>query len=1735
MLKKTLLLYLIVSVIFTGFGTIPGLNVGIAAADELIDRDVPDWQIGGNAQGDYTLDRSTVHSGTYSLRLNNLTPYTDNTYYYAAQSVQVKPNTTYELSVWVKADNALIVWFGGGPGWNQRNYVALSVDVPLSYDWKKETLQYTTGQDETTFDFRINLDSTVENVWFDDISMVEAGTTNNVIKSGDFEKNRLPDVTSSQQVGEVLSGTELQLNNAVAETTIYFTTDGSDPRTSETSAVYTQPISITKTTTIKAYATKTDSSDSQVSSFDYWIVDHDVPEWGFGGNAQGDYTLDRSTVHSGTYSLRLNNLTPYTDNTYYYAAQSVQVKPNTTYELSAWVKADNALIVWFGGGPGWNQRNYVALSADVPLSYDWKKETLQYTTGQDETTFDFRIHLDSTVENVWFDDISMVAAGTTVNVIKNGDFELKPLPDVTSNQPSGKVALGTEVQLTNTVAGAEIYYTTDGSDPRTSENPLVYEDPITITKTMTIKAYATKVDSLDSRVTSFDYLIFDNSFIDRDIPGWEDIGGPAQGEYTLDKSIVHGGIYSLRLSNKSSVAPNVYYAVPQLVKVKPNTNYKISLWAKAVNASNIWFGGGPGWGLRKSLATEQETYDWKREEISYTTGPDETEFGFRIAIDGKTEFIWLDDISMIAAGTTDNLIKNGDFELKYLPYVTSNQQWGKVPQGTQVQLTNKVAEAKIYYTTDGSDPRTSTNKTLYEQPISITNSMTIKAYATTSDSLESEVSSFEYWIGTGADPATIINDPLSSMLALNMHGPANSVRLDLAKAEGFGWVRTDLHWEDVEQTIGNYNWAYYDIIVNRAAARGMRVLFVVSYGNAIYPTDVNTNNAPSTQEAVDGFAKFAKAAAAHFKGTGTQFEIYNEPENFGPLTPEQYASLCEAASAAIHEADPSAFVVSAGTGMFNYAYLDEMLKAGLGDIDAVGVHSYWMDVWNQEGDRNTYPEAVFDHTHNWRDMYQKYLPSMNIAYMTEQGVNLDIDTQGDQHKKAYLITRMFLAQWMAGYKFICYYADGAAEWSLFDNDDNGQIPRANTAIQKLTVLSASHDFTDFSLPDDSTGFYTLTLTGSSTVQAVWLAKGASNTYHVPLGSTATDMYGNPVTLTNNGIDLSVNMTEDSGVYYFTLNGPAPTPTLQPVLTSLSNDDASITYGGTWSPSNGHGSFAGIFSGHYSDKYKSSNIANNYYEVKFSGNRAKIFGERYVNYGLADVYLDGELKTTVDLFHNFPLRQTLYFDTGRLDSGDHTLKIVARGEKGGFSSDYYIGLDKVVIYNDGTPVTDKTALVTAINNANILISSKTVGTAVGNVPQTAHDALQSAIDAASDVNNNASATQAEIDGQITILASATTSFNAAIIKSSNSTTTPTDNSGGGNQGNTNVVTVENGKAVVKLDSKQTTISVPLIEIGDRPLQVQAGSVIVNIDQVLLSALRKQAGVEAGTTIEVQIKPVSETGGTNASPQGAAAHIKVAGQVYEISILLKKSDGSTIEVKQVNGSVEITLPYDAKGVDEELLGIYYYNETTKQWEYVGGQLNSSAQTLTVKLQHLSKYAVLEFNKMFSDVPATHWAARTLQVLAAKHVVNGVSDSLFQPEGDTTRAEFVALLVRALNLPASEEVKVFKDVKSDEWYAGSVQATVKAGIVSGVSVDRFAPNAPITRAEMAVLIARALGLKDDANVNAGFADSEDIPVWAVPAAAALKQLGIIQGKGQNRFDPKANATRAEAAKLILAVINH
>jgi hypothetical protein len=172
-------------------------------------------------------------------------------------------------------------------------------------------------------------------------------------------------------------------------------------------------------------------------------------------------------------------------------------------------------------------------------------------------------------------------------------------------------------------------------------------------------------------------------------------------------------------------------------------------------------------------------------------------------------------------------------------------------------------------------------------------------------------------------------------------------------------------------------------------------------------------------------------------------------------------------------------------------------------------------------------------------------------------------------------------------------------------------------------------------------------------------------------------------------------------------------------------------------------------------------------------------------------------------------------------------------------------------------------------------------------------------------------------------------------------------------------------------------------------------------------------------------------------------------------------------------------------------------------------------------------------FRDI-RNHWAREAIEEAVAMGMVTGYPDGTFKPDGEVTRAEFTAMLMRVIDSSeVSGETLEFQDLASiPEWARPFIAAAVAERIVSGYEDGTFRSSNSITRAEMAVMITKAAALTQEVNVLA-FADTGDIPDWAQSAVAAAVEAGLIQGKGGNRFEPLNNATRAEAVSLILRMV--
>lgn len=178
----------------------------------------------------------------------------------------------------------------------------------------------------------------------------------------------------------------------------------------------------------------------------------------------------------------------------------------------------------------------------------------------------------------------------------------------------------------------------------------------------------------------------------------------------------------------------------------------------------------------------------------------------------------------------------------------------------------------------------------------------------------------------------------------------------------------------------------------------------------------------------------------------------------------------------------------------------------------------------------------------------------------------------------------------------------------------------------------------------------------------------------------------------------------------------------------------------------------------------------------------------------------------------------------------------------------------------------------------------------------------------------------------------------------------------------------------------------------------------------------------------------------------------------------------------------------------------------------------------------------DKKFADIQG-HWAENEITAMANKGIVSGVSDNLFEPDRNITRAEFTKLLSTAFGLTADGSIdKTFTDVSDDSWYHDYVMAAYINGVADGYG-DMFMPDADITREQSAVMITRMYKkyfeelAGGDAEV---FSDYDEISSWALPDIEVALNEGLIYGVSDTELAPQKSLSRAEAVVMLYRALN-
>lgn len=202
--------------------------------------------------------------------------------------------------------------------------------------------------------------------------------------------------------------------------------------------------------------------------------------------------------------------------------------------------------------------------------------------------------------------------------------------------------------------------------------------------------------------------------------------------------------------------------------------------------------------------------------------------------------------------------------------------------------------------------------------------------------------------------------------------------------------------------------------------------------------------------------------------------------------------------------------------------------------------------------------------------------------------------------------------------------------------------------------------------------------------------------------------------------------------------------------------------------------------------------------------------------------------------------------------------------------------------------------------------------------------------------------------------------------------------------------------------------------------------------------------------------------------------------------------------------------------------------------------TGKSATIKVKAEGSIIKEPEKKEYVDVSKDSWYKENVDKATSEGMFNGVSDDKFAPEDNVTRGMFVTALARMDKADTKGYANLFDDVSDKAYYSESIAWASVNGIVNGIGNGKFAPEALMTREEMAVMIRNYINVQyrdvhlntELANISAieTFADNDNISSWAKGAVYSLAEMGLLNGKGNGNFAPQDKVTRAEAATILV-----
>ncbi|MFD0717367.1 S-layer homology domain-containing protein [Paenibacillus sp. GCM10027626] len=333
-----------------------------------------------------------------------------------------------------------------------------------------------------------------------------------------------------------------------------------------------------------------------------------------------------------------------------------------------------------------------------------------------------------------------------------------------------------------------------------------------------------------------------------------------------------------------------------------------------------------------------------------------------------------------------------------------------------------------------------------------------------------------------------------------------------------------------------------------------------------------------------------------------------------------------------------------------------------------------------------------------------------------------------------------------------------------------------------------------------------------------------------------------------------------------------------------------------------------------------------------------------------------------------------------------------------------------------------------------------------------------------------------------------------------------------------------------DARSVTVTLPVQQVrvavpsGIRSVKLQMGLASVTVP----AALFAESAFENAERADVAVALVDRA----ALPE-AIAEIAGENRVYEFTLRIDGRALTDFRSKMLTISFAYAL---RQGEDPNRVAAYYLQDERDPEPVRNSIYDPQTGYVTFDVKHFGKYAAFAAKERFRDLSGVPWAAGSIEALAARGIVIGDGQERFAPYELVTRGQFLKMLIGAFEWEDGSTAADFTDISADDPFYVYAASAQKLGIVNGYKDGTFGPARAITRQDMAVMAYRAMSA---AGVNvaergaAAFADEGDIQRYAQEAVQTLRALGIVDGTGANRFTPQLNSTRAQAAKMIFALL--